>query len=85
VAPVAILAHRDRLAKITTPFLAIWSENDRTIPLFDAEFLVRTVQQGRLAVIPKGRHAPYVSDPAAFHTALLPFIAQCHHRSEGQS
>ena len=74
VAPVAIPQYRDRLRQIAVPVLAIWGEQDRTVPHANADLLVDEVPQGRTVVIPNAGHAPYMNDADAFHDALLQFL-----------
>ncbi len=74
VAPVGIPTYEAELRHVTAPVLAIWGENDKTIPPEQADRLVRAVRSGRKVIIPGGSHAFYVNDPAPFHAELLKFL-----------
>src|SRR5689334_11381737 len=81
VAPVGIPTYREHLDQVTAPVLAIWGEQDKIVPISDAKLLVGSVKRGRLIVVPKGSHAPYMSDPSFFNHELLEFIAACARES----
>jgi pimeloyl-ACP methyl ester carboxylesterase len=84
VAPVSISTYRDHLHKVTVPVLAAWGEQDRLIPISDAELLVKSVERGQLVIVPKGSHAPYMSDPQFFNRELLQFMAVCAQERAGR-
>jgi pimeloyl-ACP methyl ester carboxylesterase len=77
VAPVSIQAYRQQLQRVTAPVLAVWGEEDHIIPRRDVETLVSSVKHGKLIVIPKGSHAPYMSNPSMFNEELLKFVESC--------
>ena len=82
VAPVGIRSYREHLHLVTAPVLAIWGEHDRTIPISDAELLVKSVKHGQLVVIPNGSHAPYMSNPALFNQELIRFVEMCSQEND---
>src|SRR5688572_24228910 len=77
VAPVGIPSYRERLHQITALVLAVWGEHDRTVPIRDAELLVKSVKRGQLIVISNGSHAPYMSNPELFNQELIRFVGMC--------
>ena len=58
VAPVGIPQHQDQLDRITAPVLAVWGENDRMIPLEQADLLVDSVKRGRKVSSPAAATPP---------------------------
>lgn len=82
VAPVALMEYRRQLGQITAPILAVWGEQDRTIPVTHADLLVQAVQRGRKVIISGASHAPYMSDTETFHRELLRFLAEVSSSSQ---
>ena len=76
VAPVGIPAYRDKLSRITVPTLAIWGQNDGTVPIAQADLLVQELPHARKIVVPGAAHALYMDNADTFHKELLAFLAE---------
>lgn len=74
VAPVGIMAHKDKLHKVTTPTLLIWGEKDRVIPLAHADVLEEGIAGAKKVIIKNARHPCYLDAPEEFNAALLDFL-----------
>jgi pimeloyl-ACP methyl ester carboxylesterase len=82
VAPVSIIEYRNQLHEITCSVLAVWGEHDELIPQEQADLLVASLANGKKVVIPGGNHAPYMSDPNAWHLVLLGFLGEVDSTAE---
>jgi len=76
IAPVAIPAHRDKLARITVPTLIVWGANDKVVPVDQADLLAAKIPGAKKLILPGARHACYLDAPDAFHKALLEFLGE---------
>jgi len=65
---------RTELARLTTPTLILWGEDDRILGRDDAFIFERTLPAGRLVWIPRCGHVPHLEQPAS--TARL--LRQLH-------
>lgn len=76
VAPVGVVSYAERLRGTSLPILAVWGQKDHIIPRDHADLLVGVSRRGRKVVLSDAGHAPYMNQPAAFHTTLLEFLAE---------
>lgn len=60
--------------RVAAPALLIHGERDSLMPLPAAEALAALLPRARLAALPGCAHAPFISDPAAFRSALAAFL-----------
>lgn len=74
VACVGIKENARSLKKLRVPVLAVWGEEDTLVPQQHADQLVAAVADGEKVVLRGAGHAPYMSDPGAFHVELLRFL-----------
>jgi len=64
----------DKLPYISMPTLVIRGEHDPIVPQQWAEEVCRLLPHGQLAVIPGGAHTLNYTEPAAFVSAMRPFL-----------
>ncbi len=81
IAPVGIPQYAAQLQGIELPALAIWGSRDRTVPIENADLLVRSMPNARKVVLENAGHACYMTATDEFHAELLEFIAQISVRS----
>jgi len=71
---------RDRLGEIACPALVVWGENDRLVPLRDADVFQRLIPDARKLVYPDTGHVPMLERPARFNADLRAFLEETPRR-----
>lgn len=64
------------IAKVQTPTLILWGEEDRIIPVEAGQWLAKTLPVNELHIYPKIGHLPHEEAPAATLADLEPWLAQ---------
>lgn len=64
------------LARITLPVLLLWGEQDRMVPLSNAQDYLRALPDARLVRLPDIGHVPMEEAPALVVRALREFLAE---------
>ena len=85
VAPVGIPAHADKLGKTALPTLIIWGQNDKVIPLSQADLLAERIPGAEKLIIPGAGHPCYLDAPQVFHEAVLRFLDKLPRRASQPS
>lgn len=65
-----------RLGAITLPTQVIVGDKDPATPVAASEAIQKAIPGSKLVVLPDVSHMLSAEDPAAFHAALLPFLAR---------
>ncbi|HEY6964396.1 MAG TPA: alpha/beta hydrolase [Erythrobacter sp.] len=64
------------IAKVQTPTLILWGEEDRIIPVEAGQWLAKTLPVNELHIYPRIGHLPHEEAPAATLADLEPWLAQ---------
>ena len=67
---------RKNYAELKLPTLAIWGEEDRTVPTKDSETLRTLRTDARLEIYPQCGHHPYLEATERFNTMLTAFFQE---------
>ena len=65
---------RSILARIAQPVLLLWGDQDRMVPIANAQDYLRALPDARLVVLPGIGHVPMEEAPSDVVAALRPFI-----------
>jgi len=74
----AIVAHRisERLPQIACPTYVVWGQDDRVIPVRDAQRFARLIPDVRVEVWPDTGHVAMLERPARFNALLEAFLRE---------
>jgi len=74
----AVLTHRisERLPEIACPTLVLWGEDDRVIPVRDADRFAALIPDVRVEIWPDTGHVAMLERPEAFNALLEAFLAE---------
>src|SRR5215207_1468054 len=67
---------RERLPEIACPTLIVWGEDDRLVPVRDADEFERLIPDSRKVVFPDTGHVAMFERPRAFNELLAAFLAE---------
>jgi pimeloyl-ACP methyl ester carboxylesterase len=67
---------RDRIPEIACPTLIVWGEDDKLVPVRDADEFERLIPDARKVVFPNTGHVAMLERPAAFNELLARFLAE---------
>jgi pimeloyl-ACP methyl ester carboxylesterase len=80
--PNLISTVQQNLAKITSPTLILWADQDRWFPVSDGEKLRDRLPNAQLQIIPHCGHYAAGGQPQFVNTAILAFLAQSNSSSK---
>jgi pimeloyl-ACP methyl ester carboxylesterase len=67
---------RDRLGRIGCPTLIVWGDDDRLVPVGDADEFASLIPGARRVVWPETGHMPMLERPEAFNALVDAFMAE---------